>query len=135
MSDRSFDELFTNEVLMDLFPGERSDQFFDALFGDASEGAYDIVLDFKKAVGSELYFDLQLKRRQGKCLVCNLTYGLPGVFSRHPIIDIQGLVREIDRLLGDGPKAVDWRLGGTREVSANLHVVPLIVILGPRGEE
>ncbi len=134
MSDQSYDEIFTSEVLMDLFPGDRADKFFDALFGDASEGAYDIELEFKRGDRNALYFDLQLKRRRDKCLVCNLTYGLPRVFSKHPIIDIEGLVREINRLLGDGLKAVDWRLGGTREVSADLHVVPLILAL-ERGRE
>ncbi len=138
MTDHSFDEIFTNEVLTGLFPGERSDQFFEALFGDASEGAYDIELKFKQGDRNTLRFDLQLRRRRNKCLACNLTYGLPQVFTRHPIINIKGLVQEINRLLGgllgDRFQAVDWRLGGTREVSADLHVVPLILTLEQGGE-
>ncbi len=129
MSDQSYDNIFTSDVLMNLFPGDRADRFFDALFGDASEGAYDIELVFKRGDRNALFFELQLKRRPEKCLVCNLTYGLPNVFSRHPIINIKGLVQEINRLLGNGLKAVDWRLGGTREVSSDLHVVPLILTL------
>ncbi len=129
MSEQSYDEIFTSEVLLNLFPGDRADRFFDALFGDASEGASDIGLEFKQGDPNALYFDLQLKRRQDKCLVCNLTYGLPQVFARHPIIDIEGLVQKITRLLGDRRQAVDWRLGGTREVSADLHLVPLILTL------
>lgn len=130
MPDQSFDEIFTHDVLTTLFPADRADRFFDALFGDVSEGAYDIELEFERGDRDKLYFVLQLKRRRGKCLACNLTYGLPQVFSRHPIIDIEGLVREIDRLLGDRFHAVDWRLGATREASAELHVVPLILTLG-----
>ena len=37
-------DVFTPECLTDLFPPQRTDDFFDALFGDAEEGAYDIRL-------------------------------------------------------------------------------------------
>ena len=37
-------DVFTPECLNDLFPPQRTDDFFDALFGDAEEGAYDIRL-------------------------------------------------------------------------------------------
>ena len=35
-------QIFSRTTLRELFPQERTDAFFDALFGDASEGAYDI---------------------------------------------------------------------------------------------
>ena len=37
-------DVFTPECLNDLFPIQRTNDFFDALFGDAEEGAYDIRL-------------------------------------------------------------------------------------------
>jgi hypothetical protein len=125
-------EKFTEETLTAIFPAERSDAFFDALFGDAEEGAYDIRLVFK-GLGSEgktLLFELELHERPGKCLACNLTHGLPEVFSRHPVINIKGIVQEIDRLLGDSASCAGWKLGTTRSVSRNLHTIPLTVSIG-----
>ena len=92
-----FDALFDREMLDKLFPPERTDQFFDALLGDAAEGAYDIRLAYKGLQESRLNFELELHQRPGKCLVCSLTYGLPTVFSRHPVINIQGVVDQIAR--------------------------------------
>ena len=45
MVQKDFDSILTQEFLDELLPPERSDQFFDALYGDASEGAYDIRLE------------------------------------------------------------------------------------------
>lgn len=122
-----FKDLFNQKNLDALFPKDRSDQFFDALYGDADEGAYDIRLGFKGAEDKALKFDIELHQRPGKCLACNLTYGLPEVFSRHPIVDIKGLVARIDDLLVDQAQIKGWRLGNTREISRELHVVPLIL--------
>lgn len=127
MSD--FKDLFSQENLDSLFPEERSNQFFDALYGDADEGAYDIRLGFKGAADNTLKFDIELHQRPGKCLACNLTYGLPEVFSRHPIVDIKGLVARIDDLLVDHAQCDAWQLGATREISRQLHVVPLTINL------
>ncbi len=96
-------DLFTKEVLNDLLPPHRSDEFFEALYGDPDEGAYDISLAFKEydSAGKMLLFELQLHERPGKCLACNLTYGLPEVFSRHPLIntaDIEKIVTKIARI-------------------------------------
>jgi len=85
MATESFDGIFTQDVLKKLFPEDRADQFFDALFGDAEEGAYDISLEFKGQSQNKLEFEFHLKQRPGKCLACNLTYGLPQVFSRHGV--------------------------------------------------
>jgi len=122
-------DIFTQETLQTLFPPERANAFFDALFGDAEDGAYDIRLVFKGQAANTLTLALELHERPGKCLACNLTYGLPEVFSRHPIINIKGLTAEIDALLGDKATCTDWKLGTTQTVSKKLHVIPLMISL------
>ncbi len=131
MSSDKFKDLFNRQTLTGIFPPDRADQFFDALFGDASEGAYDISLVFKehRAKDNTLHFELHLTQRPGRCLACNLTHGLPTVFSRHPVINIKGVVAEIGKLLGDPASCKEWRLGGTNSVSSALHTVPLIINL------
>ncbi len=121
--------LFSQEKLDTIFPPDRSNQFFDALFGDAEEGAYDIRLAFNGVQGAQLQFDLQLHQRPGKCLACNLTYGLPTVFERHPIIDIKGVVARLGDLLDGQAQCQGWKLGRAKEVSPQLHVIPLFVDL------
>lgn len=127
MEEKTFEHLFTKESLREVFPHERADLFFEGLYGDSSEGAYDINLVFKGLDRDTLKFEFQLEQRPGKCLACNLTYGLPEVFSRHPIIDIKGLIGEIDQILDGQRRCIDWRLGMTREVSSELHVLPLMI--------
>ena len=61
----SFNDIFTPGVLKKLFPEDRSDQFFDALYGDAAEGAYDIRLEFKTHRENRLEFELCLTQRPG----------------------------------------------------------------------
>lgn len=131
MSQDPFAAIFTAEVLEQLFPESRADDFFDALFGDAAEGAYDIRLAYKgyDAPASTLVFALQLHQRPGKCLACNLTHGLPEVFSRHPLINLNGLTREIDHLLGELGSCPTWRLGTTEQISSELHSIPFLVTL------
>jgi len=129
MEKIAFEQLFTQRALLELFPHERADLFFEGLYGDPLEGAYDISLVFKGQDRDTLQFEFRLEQRPGKCLACNLTYGLPEVFSRHPMIDIKGLVREIDQMLGGQWRCSDWRLGLTREVSRELHVLPLIITI------
>lgn len=123
-------DIFNEDMLTELFPPERADQFFDALFGDPAEGAYDIRLQFKKyaAASNTLHFELHLCQRPGKCLACNLTYGLPDVFSRHPVINIAGLVQEIDKRIADCACG-EWKLGSTQSVSNSLHIIPLRITL------
>ena len=43
----NIDQLFTETALKQLFPAERADAFFEALYGDAAEGAYDITFSFQ----------------------------------------------------------------------------------------
>ena len=68
-------DVFTPECLNDLFPIQRTNDFFDALFGDAEEGAYDIrlVVDPEESDDGELHFYFELHQRAGRCLVCSLT--------------------------------------------------------------
>jgi hypothetical protein len=114
-----------------MFPPDRADQFFDALLGDCSEGAYDIALHYAGTQDDELRFEFQLQERPGKCLSCSLTYGLPHVFSRHPIIDIPSVVKHIDQLLDGQGRCGAWRVESTREAKRQLHVIPLIISLRP----
>ena len=103
--------------------------FLKPLFGDASEGAYDIILAYAGETADRIDFEFQLKQRPGRCLACNLTYGLPEVFMRHPVIDVAGVVRQIDTRMTHGKQCGEWILGRTREVSRALHVLPLSVNL------
>ena len=120
-------QIFSRTTLRELFPQERTDAFFDALFGDASEGAYDIELsgDRYDRAARNLRFLLNLRERPGCCLACNLTYGLPEVFARHPVIDLKGLVRDIEVRLGGEMVCGDWRLGRTVQQDNALHSIPL----------
>jgi len=126
-----YTQLFSDERLSAIFPPERTDEFFAALFGDADEGSFDISLKFAQhdQDAGRLHFELHLKERPGKCLACNLTFGMPAVFARHPIINIDGVAAEIGQLIADRARCGDWRLGHTRTVSNNLHVIPLTIDL------
>jgi len=128
----NFTELFSDKRLLEIFPAERTDSFFEALFGDSQEGSFDINLKFARhdSVHNSLHFELQLKQRPGKCLACNLTYGLPEVFTRHPVININGLVKGINNLLEDGTQCSNWSLGNTQVIANDLHIIPLTVLLG-----
>lgn len=125
----NIDQLFAETALKQLFPAQRTDAFFEALYGDAAEGAYDIAFSFQGLKKEALEFRFDLHRRPGKCLACNLTYGLPQVFSRHPLIDITGLVRGIENRLAGKATCSRWKLGETKEISSDLHVVPLTIFL------
>ena len=123
--------LFSDRILTEIFPPSKADAFFEALFGDADEGAFDIALKFTQhdQDNSRLLFELHLTERPGKCLACNLTYGMPAVFARHPVIDINGVVKDIDRRI-DGPaKCGGWQLGHTKTVNSTLHIIPLAIDL------
>lgn len=129
MPAENIDQLFPETVLRQLFSAEKTDAFFEALYGDSAEGAYDIAFSFQGLNKDALEFSFDLHRRPGKCLACNLTYGLPQVFSRHPIINIRELVRDIENRLDGKATCIRWELRETREISSDLHVVPLTVFL------
>ncbi len=128
-NNKSVEQILTPDVLQRIFPPQRANDFFEALYGDPEEGTFDIELVLAGNSGERLDLEFRLKQRPGKCMACNLTYGLPQVFSRHPVIDLPGLMREINALIPEGMKATDWKLGSTKEVSSKLHVIPLSLYL------
>lgn len=128
-SMKNIEQLLTTEVLQDMFPRERANDFFDALFGDADEGAFDIQLGYRGSNEKQLTMELLLHERPGRCLACNLTQGLPQVFSRHPVININGVVEKLDEILGDSAKCGEWSLGYTEQPSRSLHVIPINITL------
>ncbi|GAB6178191.1 hypothetical protein JCM16814_30820 [Desulfobaculum senezii] len=121
--------VFNEERLRAIFPPEKTDAFFEALFGDSSEGAYDIRLHFCGEHNGIFDFEFQLAQRPGRCLACNLTYGLPQVFSRHPVINAAQVAQDIAEAAGHSPEAAEWTIGSTREISPGLHAVPLTITL------
>lgn len=129
MNKEAIDTLFTPEYLQQIFPNSRANEFFDALFGDADEGAYDISLSYQGCNENSIHLELQLKERPGHCLACNLTQGLPTVFSRHPIINIQGVVDKVGEDLNGEVQCTDWSLGYTQQKSSGLHAIPLTITI------
>jgi hypothetical protein len=129
MHSPSYKTIFSQRVLDQIFPPSRADCFFDALLGDSSEGAFDIAFAYAGETDDQINFEFQLNQRPGKCLACNLTYGLPEVFTRHPVIDVAGVVRQIDSRMINGQRCGEWTIGRTREISRVLHVLPLTVNL------
>jgi len=124
-------DIFTPQALQDLFPKERTNEFFEALFGDAGDGAYDISLAYRGNTAKQLSLEFLLRQRPGQCLVCSLTRGLPPVFSRHPIINVEGLVRDIDKLAVGRFHCANWQLGETIQESEALHRIPLTITITP----
>ncbi len=123
------DPQFNQTELDRIFPPSRADQFFEALLGDAKEGAYDISLVYKEKRENRIDFEFQLKQRAGKCLACNLTHGLPEVFKRHRVLNVADVVKQIDSMMTNGKRCGDWKLGHTRGISREMHVIPLTINL------
>ncbi len=126
MDQAVLEYLSSKDYLDTLLPRKISDKFFEALYGDASDGAYDISLEFISAHAKRIVLAFNLIQRPGKCLVCSLTYGLPNVFSRHPLINIKGIIKKIEEM---GVKIKKWQLGDTQENSKSLHVIPFFLDL------
>jgi hypothetical protein len=110
-----FAALFSAATCADLMPADTADRFFEALFGDAEEGSFDLELKYRRSDGAALYFDILLHERPGHCLACNLTYGLPEVFSRHPLVNINSIVEKVNDIIGDLGETGAWRLGATTQ--------------------
>ena len=121
--------LFSAETCAELMPAGPADQFFEALFGDADEGSFNLELNNRGSDSGSLQFDILLRERPGHCLACNLTYGLPEVFSRHPVININGIVEKVNEIIGDQGQTGDWTLGATTQQSQSLHAIPLMIEL------
>ena len=124
-----FASLFGSDICAELMPAGTADQFFEALFGDAEEGSYDLELQYRGSDDTALHFDILLHERPGHCLACNLTYGLPEVFSRHPVINIKGIAERVNEIIGERGEIGEWRLGRTTQRSQSLHAIPLIIEL------
>lgn len=122
--EKKMDENCLSRATLDaIFPHDRADAFFDAIYGGAEEGAYDIRLVCKKVEGKRAELAFQLIRRPGKCLTCSLTYGLPGVFLRHPVINIAQAAKDIGKALGwQGEPS--FSLGKTTEINDDLQIIP-----------
>ncbi|WP_291318549.1 pancreas/duodenum homeobox protein 1 [Desulfonatronospira sp.] len=129
MNNKNVEQILTPDVLQGIFPPRRANDFFEALYGDPHEGAFDIELGLAGQSGDRVDLEFRLRQRPGKCMACNLTYGLPQVFNKHPVIDLPGLMRDISSLLPQGIEASGIKLGNTREVSSQLHVIPLSLYL------
>jgi len=124
---------FSKDQLLCFFPKERADSFFEALYGDAEDGAYDIELVLDESLTSadiecELRFFFHLHERQGHCLACNLTTGLPHVFERHPVLGLQNLCIALASHAEWPLDDVWWRIGTTENVSEKLHRLPLTLL-------
>ncbi len=126
MDQAVLNQVFTQEYLDTLLPAETSDQFFEALYGDAKDGAYDIRLEFISANEKRIVLAYNLTQRPGKCLVCSLTYGLPKVFSRHPLINVDGMIEKIST---KDVQIKSWRIGETEEQTSQLHSIPIYLEL------
>ena len=135
MTFRDYKKLFTEQKLEELFPESTANHFFEALFGDVDEGAYDINLAFDGQQENRLDFQFRLKGRPGKCLRCSLTHGLPKVFSRHPVINVKGLVQKVDETLDGFGEIEHWQLGRTKQIDRTLHVIPLTLYLKKNSTE
>ena len=115
---------------------ERADEFFDAIYGGAEEGAFDIALGFggfDEAI-YEMRLEYRLTERPGKCMACSLTSGLPAVFRRHPLIDIEGTVQKIGERLGPNWTVLGWDIGHTMPSAPKVNVIPLRIKFDKRGD-
>lgn len=118
----------TQKQLDDIFPASKTDDFFEALFGGAEDGAYDIRLECERESDKRVDLVFALTRRPGHCLRCQLTSGLPHVFERHPVIDAAGTARAVGALKGWTEETITWTIGDTRQLSEELHQIPFTVI-------
>ena len=116
---------FSENYLREIFPAKKTNDFFEALFGGAEEGAYDIELSQQSGTDTVMTFLFELHRRPGQCLKCSLTSGLPAVFMRHPIIDAKGLAAQLAEKAGW--QNYEWSIGSTDQISDELHAIPLVI--------
>lgn len=127
MNESKARQVFTREKMESLFPIEKSNAFFDALYGGSEESHFDIQLEFQDVKDNELIFLFNLVQRPGGCLSCSMTYGLPHVLARHPVINISGLIHDIAAALDIDPAKTNWTMGNTRQESSEIHRIPLVI--------
>ncbi len=135
MDLKQIESIITEEFISGLFPPEKTDEFFNALYGGAETGAFDISLhlDGVDRATNSLMLEFWLTERPGKCMACNLTYGLPQVFDRHPVIDIKGISAAIEKVLAPEISVKGWQIGTTEPRNPTLSVIPLRISLGEAG--
>ena len=119
---------FSQKNLDQIFPPEKTNDFFEAMLGDASEGAYNIRLIYQGIKDNVLHFAFELAERPEKCLACSVTYGLPQVFKRHRIIDTENIVKEVQAIIGN-VNVLSWELQPTLPIEQKVHLVPLHITL------
>ncbi len=66
-------------------------------------------------------------------MACNLTYGLPQVFERHPVINLRGVVHAIEGRLKSIWKVVGWETGSTQVVDPRVNIIPVFIRLERTG--
>ncbi|WP_456370168.1 hypothetical protein [Thermodesulfatator atlanticus] len=118
------DEAFIKSLL----PRERIDEFFEAFyFGE--EPAYFLELGLREWApeAGKIVLELRLLARPGMCLACNLNSGLPAVFKKHPILNLEGIVQEIAQKIGPEYQVLSWDLVWTEQINHDLHVIPLVI--------
>ncbi len=127
----NIENIFTHEFLDKLFPPEKADEFFEALYGGAEAGAFDIALEFLEfnEAKNELMLEFILTERPGMCMACSLTYGLPQVFQRHPVINLKGIIDSIAQKLAPHWKVESFGLGSTAVKSPTVNSIPLRISL------
>jgi hypothetical protein len=126
--------VLSDDFLKELLPSSRSDDFFEALYGGAETGAFDIALaeDGLNEKTGELHLAFLLTERPGKCMACHLTTGMPSVFERHPVIDAKGIVKKIEEKLDYRWRIEGWKLGTTLPRGAKKKFIPFVIILQQR---
>lgn len=125
-------DFFINDTFLNgLFPPEKADLFFEALYGGAEIGAFDISLHYLGLDNKSnvLKFEFRLTERPGQCIACNLTQGLPQVFQRHPVIDIAGITDRIEKGLLPEWKVKEWSLGRTQVTNSRENSIAFDIYL------
>ncbi len=126
-------ERLDGDFLSLLFPPGRDDEFFEALYGGAEDGAFDIRLTLEgvREEAGEVVLAFTLTERPGKCMACSLTYGLPPVFERHPIINLKGILDGVSQRLAPDWKVEGYKIGATAPKAPKVNIIPLAIQVAP----
>ncbi len=125
-------DFFIDDIfLKDMFPPEKADMFFEALYGGAESGAFDISLRYLGLDSGQniLQFEFLLIERPGHCMACSLTRGLPQVFNRHPVVDVAGIIEKIEKCLLPEWGVREWSFGRTKVISSRENSIAFNVYL------
>jgi len=128
IENQELTQIFSQKILDQIFPPDKTNEFFEAMLGDAADGAYDIRLIYQGINDNILHFAFALTERPEKCLACSVTYGLPQVFKKHRIINTDHIVNQIKMIIGN-VNVLSWELLPTQPIERNFHLVPLYITL------